>query len=86
MNTNALLRDRSLLETKRFRRIGFLVFPGCEIIDVCGPFDAFYYADYWLARFGRTNEPGYQCRYPGRHPWTGPNEVWNRDRRDPRLL
>jgi len=28
---------------------------------VCGPFDAFYYADYWLARFGRTNEPGYQC-------------------------
>jgi transcriptional regulator GlxA family with amidase domain len=38
-----------------------LVFPGCEIIDVCGPFDAFYYADYWLARFGRTNEPGYQC-------------------------
>jgi transcriptional regulator GlxA family with amidase domain len=43
------------------RRIGFLVYPGCDIVDVCGPCDAFYYADLWLRRFGRTNEPGYQC-------------------------
>jgi transcriptional regulator GlxA family with amidase domain len=43
------------------RRIGFLVYPGCEILDVCGPHDAFFYADTWLTRFGRTSEPGYQC-------------------------
>jgi transcriptional regulator GlxA family with amidase domain len=58
---NTLLRDPPSQEFTPFRRIGFLVFPGCEIIDVCGPFDAFHYADYWLARFGRTKEPGNQC-------------------------
>jgi len=45
MNTNAIIQDRAPQETTRSRRIGFLVFPGCEIVDVCGPFDAFYYAD-----------------------------------------
>jgi transcriptional regulator GlxA family with amidase domain len=44
----------------RFRRIGFLVFPDCEILDVCGPFEAFFFADHWLGRLGRTAEPGYQ--------------------------
>jgi len=43
------------------RRIGFLVYPGCEILDVCGPYDIFFYADSWLPRFGRTPETGYQC-------------------------
>jgi transcriptional regulator GlxA family with amidase domain len=42
------------------RRIGFLVYPGCEILDVCGPHDVFFYADTWLTRFGRS-EIGYQC-------------------------
>ena len=37
------------------------VYPDCDIVDVCGPCDAFHYADLWLRRFGRTNEPGYQC-------------------------
>jgi transcriptional regulator GlxA family with amidase domain len=48
-------------EITRSRRIGFLIYPDCDIVDVCGPFDAFYYADLWLRRFGRTNEPGYKC-------------------------
>ena len=43
-----------------FRRIGFLVYPGCEILDVCGPYDVFFYADAWLTRFG-PSEIGYQC-------------------------
>src|ERR1700730_9831926 len=43
------------------RRIGVLIYPGCDILDLCGPCDAFAYADYWLLRFGRTEEPGYQC-------------------------
>jgi transcriptional regulator GlxA family with amidase domain len=47
-------------EAGRFRRIGFLVFPDCEILDVCGPLEAFYFADHWLRRLGRTAEPGYQ--------------------------
>ena len=47
-------------ETGRFRRIGFLVFPDCEILDVCGPFEAFFFADHWLSRLGKTEELGYQ--------------------------
>jgi transcriptional regulator GlxA family with amidase domain len=44
----------------RFRRIGFLVFPDCQILDVCGPFETFYFADHWLTRLGRSSELGYQ--------------------------
>jgi len=47
-------------ETSRFRRIGFLMFAGCEILDVCGPLETFFFADHWLGRLGRTAEPGYQ--------------------------
>ena len=38
-----------------------MVWPGCDVLDVCGPIDVFFYARYWLQRFGRTCEPGYQC-------------------------
>lgn len=47
-------------EVGRFRRIGFLVFPDCEVLDVLGPFETFFFADHWLTRLGRTAEPGYQ--------------------------
>jgi transcriptional regulator GlxA family with amidase domain len=57
---NMQLPDRSLPEITGSRRIGFLIYPDCEICDVCGPFDAFHWADYWLPRFGRTDELGYQ--------------------------
>jgi transcriptional regulator GlxA family with amidase domain len=53
---NALRQDQSSQETTRVRRIGFLVYPECEILDVCGPFDAFHWADHWLRRFGKTSE------------------------------
>jgi transcriptional regulator GlxA family with amidase domain len=52
--------NQSPLEAGRFRRIGFLVFPDCEILDVSGPFEVFFFADHWLGRLGRTREPGYQ--------------------------
>jgi transcriptional regulator GlxA family with amidase domain len=52
--------EQSSQVVARFRRIGFLVFPDCEILDVCGPFEAFFFADHWLGRLGRTAEPGYQ--------------------------
>ena len=58
MNTNTLLQAQEITPS---RRIGFLVYANCEIIDVCGPLDAFHYADVWLPRFGRTNEAGYHC-------------------------
>ena len=51
--------NRPPQQTGRFRRIGFLVFQDCEILDVSGPFEAFFFADHWLARLGR-GEPGYQ--------------------------
>ena len=31
------------------------------MIDLCGPFEVFHWADDWLPRFGRSDEPGYQC-------------------------
>jgi transcriptional regulator GlxA family with amidase domain len=52
--------ERPSQEAGRFRRIGFLVFPDCEILDVSGPFETFFWADHWLGRLGRTAEPGYQ--------------------------
>ncbi len=41
-------------------KIGFLVHSDCEIIDLCGPFDVFYYADVASRRLGRAS-PNYQC-------------------------
>ena len=57
---NTLAPSRSSQEFTKSRRIGFLIYPDCEICDVCGPLDVFHFADYWLPRFGRTDEPGYQ--------------------------
>lgn len=53
--------SRSSQEISKSRRIGFLIYPECEILDVCGPSEAFHFADRWLVRFGRTEEPGYHC-------------------------
>lgn len=58
MDTQLLTKPS--LEAGHFRRIGFLVFPDCEILDVCGPFETFFFADHWLGRLGRTAAPGYQ--------------------------
>ncbi|MGH6841209.1 MAG: GlxA family transcriptional regulator, partial [Methylocella sp.] len=58
---NTFLPTPASQDITRSRRIGVLIYPDCEILDVCGPFDAFHYANYWLLRFGRTGEPGYLC-------------------------
>jgi transcriptional regulator GlxA family with amidase domain len=47
-------------EATRFRRVGFLIYPDCQILDLCGPFEAFHFADVVLRLLGRTTEPGYQ--------------------------
>jgi transcriptional regulator GlxA family with amidase domain len=57
---NTLAPIQSSQEITRSRRIGVVVWPGCDILDVCGPIDVFYYAEHWLLRFGRT-EAGYLC-------------------------
>lgn len=41
------------------RLIAMLAFDGAELLDVCGPLDAFYYADRWLQHVGRVAEPVY---------------------------
>ena len=79
------LLERPSQKTDRFRRIGFLVFPDCEILDVCGPFEAFFFADHWLGRLGRTAEPGYQPIIIAATPGPDPNHVRNRDRRHSQL-
>lgn len=47
------------------RTVAMLAFDGCEILDVCGPLDAFYYADRWLRGLGRVSEPVYTTRILG---------------------
>jgi hypothetical protein len=58
---NTLAPSQPSQEINKSSRIGFLVYPSCEILDVCDPYDAFYYADTWLTRLGRTNEAGCHC-------------------------
>jgi transcriptional regulator GlxA family with amidase domain len=58
---DTLARSGTPPEITKSRRIGLLVWPGCDVLDVCGPTDAFYYAKHWLVRYGRTCEPSYQC-------------------------
>jgi transcriptional regulator GlxA family with amidase domain len=58
---NMLVPTQPSQELTRSRRIGVLVWPGCDVLDVCGPIDVFFYAKHWLVRYGRTCEPGYQC-------------------------
>ena len=57
---NALNPFRSSQEITNLRRIGFLIYSNCEVCDVCGPLEVFHIADYWLPRFGKTSETGYQ--------------------------
>src|ERR1700740_3570902 len=57
---NTLVPTQPSQVLTRSRRIGVLVWPGCDVLDVCGPIDTFFYAAYWLPRFGRT-ETGYVC-------------------------
>jgi transcriptional regulator GlxA family with amidase domain len=50
--------DRS--DIQRMRKIGFLIYPDFEIVDLTGPLDAFYYAERALRTLGRESEPGYE--------------------------
>lgn len=47
---------------RRSRKIGFLIYPDFEIVDLTGPLDAFYYADRVLRMTGRESEPGYDLQ------------------------
>lgn len=44
------------------RHIGFLIFPGMEILDLCGPLDVFAYADGWLRSTKPTDQPFYSIQ------------------------
>jgi transcriptional regulator GlxA family with amidase domain len=52
----------------RVRRIGFLIYPDFEIVDLCGPLDAFFYAEHFLRTKGRAREPGYECVVVAKSP------------------
>ena len=47
-------------DVTKVRKIGILVFPDFEVLDVCGPFDVFVYADRFLRMTGKENERGYE--------------------------
>ena len=38
-----------------------MIYPDCDILDVCGPRNAFHYAQMFLPRFGKSSECGYEC-------------------------
>jgi transcriptional regulator GlxA family with amidase domain len=42
-----------------FRRIVFLVFDDCQILDLCGPYEVFHFAGLWLMRLGKK-DPAYR--------------------------
>jgi transcriptional regulator GlxA family with amidase domain len=42
-----------------FRRIVFLVFDDCQILDLCGPYECFYFAGKWLDGLGKK-DPAYR--------------------------
>jgi transcriptional regulator GlxA family with amidase domain len=54
----------------RSRRIGFLIYEGVDLVDLCGPFDVFTYTHSWLQMTGRTGERGYETLIIG--PTRGP--------------
>ena len=66
MNTQS--SKQSSPDTTHFRRIGFVIYPDCEILDLCGPFEAFWFADRMLGLLGRTQEPSYQLLVLGAAP------------------
>lgn len=57
---NTLAPSQPSQEITKSRRIGMLVWAGCDVLDVCGPIDAFFYAKYFLLRFGKP-DLGYLC-------------------------
>ena len=59
MNTLALSQPSQ--ELTRARRIGVLVWPGCDVLDVCGPIDVFFYANHYVQLYGKGGKLGYQC-------------------------
>ncbi|PWB90347.1 AraC family transcriptional regulator [Methylocystis sp. MitZ-2018] len=40
-------------EDARFRRVGFLVYPDCQSLDLSGPFETFHWAEYMLSVLGK---------------------------------
>ena len=42
------------------RNIAFVAFPDFEMLDVCGPYDVFGFADRWLRKTGKVDRPVYQ--------------------------
>lgn len=52
--------EKLSLEDAYFRRIGFLVYPDCQSLDLSGPFEAFHWADLILGVLGRAKAPTYQ--------------------------
>ncbi|WGJ15564.1 GlxA family transcriptional regulator [Methylocapsa sp. D3K7] len=55
-----LVVSRIAKEITKSRRVALLLWPGCDVLDVCGPADVFFYAQYWQLRHGKTDLPGYQ--------------------------
>ena len=56
MNATAITQDRAPQEVTRSRRVGFLVYPDFQILDVSGPLEAFFFAGIALQRLGEPTK------------------------------
>ena len=50
------------------RNIAFVAFPDFEMLDVCGPYDVFAFADRWLRKTSKVDRPVYQWTSSPRKP------------------
>lgn len=52
------------------RNIAFVAFPDVQMLDVCGPYDAFAFANRWMSGIGKVDRPPYRLEVVA--PQAGP--------------
>ena len=50
------------------RNIVFVAYPDMQMLDICGPFDAFSFAKRWMHTIGMVDRPTYDSRSLRRKP------------------
>jgi len=69
------LRDNEDNRVGATRNIVFVAFPDMQMLDVCGPFDAFSLANYGQQVTGRVDQPTYQIEVVAAQ--AGPLQTWS---------
>ena len=74
------LADNQDYRVGALRNIAFVASSNVEMLDVCGPFDVFAFADRWMRMTSKIAQPVYQLDViPA--SWTAPDVLGAPDRR-----